>query len=92
MNKDSPKSYYEKHKDNWYEKVKCDICDGSYSRSSRYNHMKTKKHQNALKYRKIGEKLDIEDVNIIKMEELEQKLHEMSKTLKDFADSVNIKT
>lgn len=43
--------YYEnfKKKHNMNEKINCDCCGGSYSYFNKSNHIKSQKHQNALK-------------------------------------------
>jgi hypothetical protein len=38
------KKYYELNKNRYQEKINC-LCGGSYSYASKYNHIKTKKHQ-----------------------------------------------
>jgi exonuclease VII large subunit len=44
------KKYYADNKEDWFKKVKCDICKGSYTRASKSTHIKTKKHITCLEY------------------------------------------
>ncbi|ARF12636.1 hypothetical protein Klosneuvirus_11_7 [Klosneuvirus KNV1] len=49
------KKYYEEHKEQWNVKKICNICNGSYSYSSRYRHFNSKKHKLSEKDNKIKE-------------------------------------
>ena len=50
--KDHSHNYYLKNKDKWFEKKVCELCNSTYSRSTKFNHFKTKKHQiNELKHK-----------------------------------------
>lgn len=52
------RSYYLKHKNDWYEQQTCDVCDGHYCRATKYNHLKSKKHIYAEKDKQIKKLLD----------------------------------
>ena len=62
------KSYYSQHKEEWYEKIECDICKGLYCRASKYNHFKSKKHIYAEKDKQL--------------QDLTQKINDIKTTLK----------
>lgn len=38
------KNYYQTHKDNYFKKIVCDVCNHEYISANRYHHMKSKKH------------------------------------------------
>ena len=40
--------YYEKHREQLLAKTKCEVCDGSFSSSSKWAHIKSKRHNNAI--------------------------------------------
>jgi len=42
--KEYNKKYYDKHKQILNEKIKCALCNGSYSKINYYHHIKSKKH------------------------------------------------
>lgn len=65
------KKYYLQHKDDWYEKTQCDICNGFYCRASKSRHLKSKKHICAEKDKQIQEQL----------QELTQKINNIKDTL-----------
>lgn len=107
MNKEYHKNYYETHKDEWYKKIKCDVCDSSYSRASKHTHFNTKKHKEAVKYKELQDKLteaqkygDIEKkmIDAEKYEEIEKKLNdamkykELEKKLDDINKNLKIFT
>ena len=41
-------NYFNKHKEELLEKIKCPVCDGSYNRTSKSRHLKSKKHLNKM--------------------------------------------
>jgi hypothetical protein len=43
------KTYYQKHEKDYKTKKVCDICDGTYNYSTKYRHLKSKKHIAAFK-------------------------------------------
>ena len=55
MSKEYHKNYYNTHKEIWTTKIKCDICNGEYSNSSKYRHLKSKKHLLCEQQKKINE-------------------------------------
>ena len=42
------KRYYEKHREQLLAKTKCEVCGGSFSSSSKWAHMRSKRHNNAM--------------------------------------------
>lgn len=49
--------YYEKHKDDRKVKTTCEICNGTYNTNSKYYHVRSKKHQNAVKLNEKNEEI-----------------------------------
>jgi hypothetical protein len=66
QNKTYNQQYYELHKEDRKLKQICDICNGTYNTNSKYYHLKSKKHLNALiikekddQFNKLNNKLNI---------------------------------
>jgi hypothetical protein len=51
------KTYYEKNKEWYNEKLKCEICGGEYHRSGKTKHNSLKKHINAIEKKKMEEEI-----------------------------------
>lgn len=41
-------TYFKKHSVELLQKIKCPVCDGSYNRTSKSRHLKSKKHLNKM--------------------------------------------
>lgn len=49
--------YYEKNKDYWKQKVKCDVCSGHYIVANKTRHINTMKHSRAFVRKQAQEQL-----------------------------------
>lgn len=67
-------TYYQTHRDSWYKKNICLVCSGSYSWSSRTNHLRTKKHQTVL------ERLQSESQLKLQVLYLQEQLNQLQRT------------
>lgn len=52
------KRYYQNHKEELATKIKCEICDGTYTRNAKLRHMRSRKHKDSVKCRELEEKLN----------------------------------
>jgi hypothetical protein len=68
------KKFYEKHKEDLNKKIVCGICNGNYSKNTKYNHFHSKKHIICEKDKKLCEKDK-------KLQELENKINFINEQL-----------
>jgi hypothetical protein len=53
MDKEYFKSYYILHKNELKTKIKCDVCGGNYTKTSKCKHVKTRKHIDSIKIKEL---------------------------------------
>lgn len=84
------KIYYEKNKNEWYKKIICNVCGGTYCRASKSNHFKSKKHIYADKDKQINE-LSEKNINMKELLEKEKKIQELTSILENIRKTLRVK-
>ncbi len=85
------KNYYQNNKEEWYKKIICDVCGGSYCKASRCGHFRTQKHINALQRKNDEIKYNEMKKNLEELQKKtdESKLNEIEEKLEKLVEKIN---